>query len=108
MRKVSIFGVSIFVLFMLVFSHLGSFRVHLTKLKSVLYCSLRVSLNVILCGAGSLQFPTSASRPQTHYQFIIGMKSLISSWLPSSVLIVLSTTNSVLKGRIFIRKVTEG
>lgn len=44
-------------------------------------------------------FPSSASRPQTHYQFGAGMKSLISSWLPSSMLIVLSATNPVLKGK---------
>lgn len=94
---------------MLSFSHSGSFRLHLTKLKSVLCGNMRLSVNTALCGAGSsLQFPTSASKLQTHYQFVIGMKSLISSWLPSSVLIVLSTTNSVLKGNIYKRKVTEG
>lgn len=109
MRKVSIFGVYVFVLFMLAFSYLDWFRLHRTKLKSVLCGNVRLSLNMVLYGAGSsLQFPTSASKPQTHYQFVIGMKSLISSWLPSSVLIVLSTTNSVLKGKIYKRRVTEG
>lgn len=63
MRKVSIFGVYIFVLFRLVFSHLNSFRLHLAKLKSAAKDSnLRLSLSMGLCGAGSsLQFPTSAS-----------------------------------------------
>lgn len=107
--KVSIFEVYVFVLFMLVFSHLDSFRLHLTKLKSVLWGNLRLSVSMVLCGAGSsLQFPTSVSKPQTHYQFVIGTKSLVTSWIPSSVLIVLSTTNSVLKGKIYKKKVTEG
>lgn len=45
---------------------------------------------------------------KTHYQFGPGMKSLISSWLPSSVLIVVSATNSVPKGKNIRGREQEG
>lgn len=58
MRKASIFGVYIFVFCMLASSHLDSFSVHLTKLKSALCGNTMPSLSVILCGVGSpVQFP---------------------------------------------------
>lgn len=56
----------------------------------------------------SRSIPSSASKSQTHYQFGTGMKSLISSWLPSSMLIVLSATNCVLKGKNIRGRWQEG
>lgn len=105
MRKVSNFGVYIFVLFMLVFLHLDSFRLHLTKLKSVLSGNLEA---ILKCGPlwgrffSSVPYfclKTSNSLPVCHWCEII-----------NKLLAPIICTNCAFynKGKISKRKVTEG
>lgn len=101
MKKQNVFGVYIFMLYMMASSHWASFSLHLKNLNSALHGNAITSLSMpsFVQSRLSHSIPSSASKSQTHYQPGTGMNSLRSSQLPSSVLIVLSATNSVLKGK---------